>query len=312
MVAPKRRSISLPIILSSVAVVLTATLLFGWIFMIARNMESVRETIGGNYWLLVGGIVSFATVISVIVLFTVFLIREIGEVRRQTGFIDSVTHELRTPLASLRLAAETLARPELAADRREQLRRMMLDDVERLSALVDGILDASRLSSGSREPGDLDEVDVGELVEDVVRELAVRHHLEAARVEVEVEAELSFVVDPHALRTVVLNLVDNAIKYSSSEPRICVAVRRCPGDKKVELAVSDQGIGIAKGDLKRIFERFYRVPEEAVRSRHGTGLGLFVVSALVKAMGGKVEASSPGEGEGTTFRVFLPLRDARA
>jgi signal transduction histidine kinase len=129
--AAKQRSISLPIILSSVAVVLTITLLLVWILVIAQNVELLQATFLGNIGLLAGGIVSFLAIISVLVLFTVFLVREITEVRRQTSFIDSVTHELKTPLASLKLAAETLARPELAADRREQLRVMMLQDVSR-------------------------------------------------------------------------------------------------------------------------------------------------------------------------------------
>src|SRR5690606_8448994 len=124
MVAPKRRSISLPIVLSSVAVALTITLLVGWTLVIAQNMDVLRDTFVGNVGLLVGGIISFVMIITVLVMFTVFLIREISEVRRQTSFIDSVTHERKTPLAPLRLAAETLSRPALAADRREQLRAM--------------------------------------------------------------------------------------------------------------------------------------------------------------------------------------------
>ena len=303
----RRRSIGLPIILSSVAVAMAIFLLTGWIIVMATNVESVKNTFGGNTWVMITGIVSFATIIAVLVLFTVFLIREIGEVRRQIGFIDSVTHELKTPLASLRLAAETLARPELAADRREQLRQMMLDDVSRLADLVDGVLDASRLDGG-KEPGDFDEVALSGLVADIVKQLSTRHHMESGCIELELEDELSLYVDPHALRTVLTNLVDNAIKYSEGRPEITIRARRRPADKQVEIAVSDRGIGIGKADLKRIFERFYRVPEEAVRSRHGTGLGLFVVSALVKGMGGKVEASSPGTGSGTTIRVLLPGR----
>ncbi|MCA9680585.1 MAG: HAMP domain-containing histidine kinase [Myxococcales bacterium] len=303
----RRRSIGLPIILSSVAVAMAIFLLTGWIIVMATNVESVKNTFGGNTWVMITGIISFATIIAVLVLFTVFLIREIGEVRRQIGFIDSVTHELKTPLASLRLAAETLARPELAADRREQLRQMMLDDVSRLADLVDGVLDASRLDGG-KEPGDFDEVALSGLVADIVKQLSTRHHMESGCIELELEDELSLYVDPHALRTVLTNLVDNAIKYSEGRPEITIRARRRPADKQVEIAVSDRGIGIGKADLKRIFERFYRVPEEAVRSRHGTGLGLFVVSALVKGMGGKVEASSPGTGSGTTIRVLLPGR----
>ena len=307
MVAPKRRSIGLPIILSSISVALTIALLVGWTLVLVSNRGWVQDTISGRVGLLVGGIVSFAAIIAVIVLFTVFLIKEISEVRRQTGFIDSVTHELKTPLASLRLAAETLARPKLVPERREQLRRMMIEDVERLGTLVDGILDASRLLDG-REAGDLAEVDLAELIEAVRREQSRRHAVDPAEIEVDLDDNLRFVTDRHALRTVLTNLVDNALKYSDAPAQIRIRARRSTGRQELELAVSDRGIGIAKGDLKRIFNRFYRVPEEPVRSRHGTGLGLFVVAALVRGLGGRIEASSPGVGHGTTFRVLLPMR----
>jgi signal transduction histidine kinase len=310
MVAPKRRSISLPIVLSSVAVALTITLLVGWTLVIAQNMDVLRDTFVGNYSLLVGGIVSFIMIITVLVMFTVFLVREISEVRRQTGFIDSVTHELKTPLASLRLAAETLARPELPANRREQLRVMMLQDVSRLVALVDGILDASRLLGGRREAGDIGDVELGELVRSVSAEITRRHHIDEGCLTIDVDDRLYLFVDTTALRTIISNLIDNAIKYSDPPPEILVSASRTEDGRYIQLSVRDRGIGISKGDLKRIFQRFYRVPEEAVRSRHGTGLGLFVVAALVKGIGGKIEAISPGIGQGTTIRVVLPERGA--
>jgi signal transduction histidine kinase len=312
MVAPKRRSISLPIVLSSVAVALTITLLVGWTLVIAQNMDSLRDTFVGNVGLLVGGIISFGMIITVLVAFTVFLVREISEVRRQTSFIDSVTHELKTPLASLRLAAETLARPELAPDRREQLRMMMLQDVSRLVSLVDGILDASRLLGGRREAGNIGEVELGEVVRSVVAETTRRHHIPEHCVTIDIDAELLLIVDPTALRTIVSNLIDNSIKYSEPPPEIRVTARRSDDARYIQLEVTDRGIGIGKSDLKRIFQRFYRVPEEAVRARHGTGLGLFVVAALVKSLGGKIDASSAGVGQGTTVRVLFPDRNTLA
>jgi signal transduction histidine kinase len=252
----------------------------------------------------VGGIISFLAIISVLVLFTVFLVREITEVRRQTSFIDSVTHELKTPLASLKLAAETLARPELAADRREQLRVMMLQDVSRLVNLVDGILDANRLL-GAREAGDLGEVVLSDMIEQVAAETIRRHHVGLEIFEFVCGDDVALIVDPTSLRTILSNLIDNAIKYSDGVPAIRIEAHRDRELGEVHIRVSDRGIGIDKGDLKRIFKRFYRVPEEAVRSRHGTGLGLFVVEGLVKALGGKIEAISAGVGHGTTIHVLL-------
>ena len=313
MVTPKRRSISLPITLSAVAVALTITLLLVWILVIARNMELLQATFVGNVSLFVGGIVSFVAIITVLVMFTVFLVREISEVRRQTSFIDSMTHELKTPLASLKLAAETLARPQLAPARREQLRVMMLQDVSRLVNLVDGILDASRLAGGREEAGDVGEVVVAELIERVTYETIRRHHhVDIEAFDFALDDELVLLVDPTTLRTIVSNLIDNAIKYSDGVPQIRVEASRSEDGRNIQIIVRDQGIGIAKGDLKRIFQRFYRVPEEAVRARHGTGLGLFVVEALVKGLGGRITASSPGVGEGTTLHVLLPDRSANS
>jgi signal transduction histidine kinase len=305
--AAKQRSISLPITLSSVAVALTITLLLVWILVIAQNVEQLQPMFLGNIGLLVGGIISFLAIISVLVLFTVFLVREITEVRRQTSFIDSVTHELKTPLASLKLAAETLARPELAADRREQLRVMMLQDVSRLVNLVDGILDANRLL-GDREAGDLGEVVLSDMIEQVASETIRRHHVGLEVFDFACDDDIVVVIDPTSLRTIISNLIDNAIKYSDGVPAIRIEGIRDRELGQVHIRVIDRGIGIAKGDLKRIFQRFYRVPEEAVRSRHGTGLGLFVVAGLVKALGGKIEAISAGVGHGTTIHVQLPDR----
>ena len=312
MVAPKKsRSLGLPIILSAVAVALTITLLLFWIVLFVRNMELLQSTLISNVGLLVGGIVSFVAILSVLVSFTVFLVREITEVRRQTGFIDSVTHELKTPLASLKLAVETLARPQLAPDRREQLRVMMLQDVSRLVSLVDGILDASRLVDGLDEE-ELDEVVVQDLIEDAAREVLRRHQATADIFSYDLDPDLVLFVDPTALSTIVSNLIDNAIKYSDGTPKVHIEAHHEEGARYVEISVRDEGIGIERGDLKRIFRRFYRVPVEAVRSRHGTGLGLFVVASLVKGIGGRIEASSVGLGHGTTIRVRIPASMSRA
>lgn len=307
MVAPTRRSISLPIILSSVAVALSLALLVGWTLVIVQHMSELETTFAGNVWLLVGGIVSFITIITVLVMFTVFLVREIREVRRQTSFIDSVTHELKTPLASLRLAAETMARPELAPERREQLRMMMLDDVSRLVALVDGILEASRILGG-KEARERGEVELLPMAEQVTHDMVARHRIDRECVRLELDPQVVLSIDPTGLRMVLSNLVDNAIKYSPGRPD--VVIRGEPAGSHYQIDVRDQGIGIDRRDLKRIFQRFYRVPVEEVRSQHGTGLGLFVVEALVQAMGGKIEALSEGQGRGTTMRVRLPMERA--
>ncbi len=309
MAGPRRRSVSLPIILSVVSVGLSIALLVGWTLVIVKNIELTKE-ITGNAWLMVSGIVSFAVIMTVVVLLTVFVVREIREVRRRDSFIDSVTHELKSPLASLQLALETSARPELAEARLGELRGMMLDDVQRLSALIDGILDANRIEHG-QVTTTIDEVDVASVVRESVAVLSRRHKLAPGAIKVAVAEDLELITDPDVLRTVVDNLVDNAIKYSDAPRDIEVRAAR-EGSQGIVLEVEDHGIGIPRADLKHVFERFYRAPEEAVRQRHGTGLGLFLVEALVRGLGGRVEAHSEGSGKGTTMRVALPLKSRRA
>jgi signal transduction histidine kinase len=297
------RSISLHIIISTVTVLLTLALLVGWTLVIIQNM-SLRGAMWGNTWLLVGGIAFFIVIMSVLVMFSVFLVREILEVRRQQTFIDSVTHELKSPLASMKLCLDTLARSELSVEQREKLRQMMLGDVDRLSVFVDDILEASRLSHGRRTQSWTD-VNVAALTHRCVENIRRRYDLDATAITVEVTRDLSLQTDPTALETIIKNLLDNAVKYSGQPPRVRLTVRSEDGEH-LELDVADEGIGIAKSHLKRIFKRFYRVPNEDVYARSGTGLGLYVVAALVRNLGGKIEARSQGQNRGASVRVRLP------
>jgi signal transduction histidine kinase len=299
------RSISLPIALSTVSVSLALALLVGWVVIVARS-ESLAEDIAANTVLMVTGIVALVVIMTVLVLFSVFLIREIREVRRQTSFIDSVTHELKSPLAALKLCLETLGRPDLPGEQHLKLRRMMLDDVERLAAFIDRVLAATRLPA-ERTSHPLQEVGLDGLMQRCAAAVARRAHQPEDVVRVAVPAELRIMSDELALAAVFENLIDNAIKYSQQAVEVTVTAREgIKGGAVVE--VSDRGIGIPRADIGRVFDRFYRVPDEDVRSRRGTGLGLYVVSMLVRSLGGKVEAHSPGRGQGTTMRVTLPAR----
>ena len=299
------RSISLPIVLSSVAVSLSVALLVGWTLLIART-QPLADDFVANTWLLVTGIVSLVVIMLVLVLFSVFLIREIREVRRQTSFIDSVTHELKSPLAALKLCLETMARPDLPAPQHVRLREMMLDDVERLTGFIDRVLAATRLPA-ERSSQPLQLVALAVLARRCAAVVTRRAHQAEVVVKVEVPPDLTLTTDEPTLAAVLENLLDNAVKYSQQVVDVELSAR--PGRKgQVVIEVRDRGIGIERADLRRVFERFYRAPNEDVRSRRGTGLGLFVVSTLVRSLGGKVTAESAGAGQGTTMRVVLPSR----
>ncbi len=300
------RSISVPITFGAVTVPLSAALLVGWTIFTAHRINESGE----SAWLLVLGVISFVVIMSVLVMFTVFLAREILEVRRQDTFIDSVTHELKSPLASIKLCLQTLERDDLPEEKRQTLRRMIQDDVSRLSAFIDDVLQASRLAHDDVET-DLDAVQLDAVVAQAVEAVAARHKIDRSDVRISVPEGLGLVTDRAALEIVLRNLVDNAVKYS---PRpVAVEVRCTVEPGAVAIDVTDRGIGIPPRELARVFQRFYRVDHESVRKRKGTGLGLFVVSALVRNLGGTVRASSPGPGLGATFHVRLPQRaEARA
>lgn len=297
------RSISLPIVLSSITVLMTVALLVVWILVIGRTLP-LNRAFSGNLWLLAGGIASFVLVGSVLVLFSVSLVREILESRRQQMFIDSVTHELKSPLASIKLCMDTLARPGLSEPQRAELRDMILADVERLTIFVDDILQASRIAHRRRSQT-WTTVDVTAVVRNAVNIISRRHGLPANTFQLAAPASLEAFTDPTALEIIVKNLLDNAIKYSSSTPRVEVDISRQDG--QLAIVVRDHGIGIERNQLKRIFKRFHRAPDPLVNERSGSGLGLFVVHRLVRNLGGRVQAESDGTGTGTTMRIRLPV-----
>ena len=297
------KSLGTPILLAAISVPLGVALLVGWTLLLAKNLTSAQGTVV-DVWLLVVGLVSFVVILFILVMFAIFLGREILEVRRQDSFIDSVTHELKSPLASLKLCLQTLARKEVSEAHREQLRRMMLEDVDRLSSFIDDVLQASRLAHDTQSIS-LSDVSLRDLADQCVAQVRSRHHVPSASIHVDVAPELVVITDRAALEIVLKNLVDNAVKYSDDAVDVLVT-GHLDSDGTATLEVRDRGIGIPRKQLKRVFHRFYRVQEEDVRKRRGTGLGLFVVSALVRNMGGRVEAVANGDGAGTTMRVVIP------
>ncbi len=300
-----RSSISIPITLGAITVLLSMALLVGWSFLLGQKITRSAD-VAGDVWLLVLGALSFVLIIVVLVLFVISLARGIIEVRKQDTFIDSVTHELKSPLASLQLCLETLGREGLEDEAREKLRHMMLEDVDRLRAFIDDVLEANRLSYARQGMMNLSDVSLSQLTEQCAEVVRARYRLETDEVAIDVDPALVVTTDRAALEIVVKNLIDNAVKYSGRPARVQVAARRDSAGKMM-LEVRDGGIGIDRKNLKRVFHRFYRVEEQEVRERRGTGLGLFVVWALVKQLGGDVRAISEGRGHGTTMRVELPL-----
>jgi len=294
------RSLSTPITLTSVGVALSLGLLVGWTLLIIDTLTT------GTTWLLVLGIVSIAFIMVVLLLSGISLARAIVEGRQQRTFVDSVTHELKSPLASLGLCLETLARTDLTEVQQSELRQMMRQDVERLSAFIDGVLAASQVANQKRDQRrELLPVVIADLAETALAKV-LRRHSEAtvAAVEIDVPRGLTVMTDEIALQTIVENLLDNALKYSPEPSGVSLSATAEGG--LLRLAVSDHGIGIAAPELARIFRRFFRGDSDEVRTRSGTGLGLHVASELARSLGGRLEASSPGPGQGSTLVLTLP------
>jgi signal transduction histidine kinase len=297
------RSISLPIVASAVSVLLTVAVLAGWVLVIREN-QSLTTAIWSNYWLLGAGTFSLALITGVLVLFSVSLVREILEGRRQQMFIDSVTHELKSPLASIQLCLDTLERDGLSVAQQEELRRMMRTDVERLSLFVDDILQASRIAHRLRSQTWM-MVDVSKLLADTIDGIRQRYGLPAGAFSLSATPGLGTFTDPTALEIILKNVLDNAVKYSSAPPLVEVELRQLDSGH-LSIAVRDHGIGIERSQLRRIFRRFHRAPDPRVNERSGSGLGLYVVQRLVSNLGGRIRAESAGPGQGTTMRIRLP------
>jgi two-component system, OmpR family, sensor histidine kinase SenX3 len=300
-ISGRRKTMAFFIVLGSCLVAVAVALQVGWIIL------NWRETV-----LLFFGVIFFALLIAGVVINTSFLVREIRLNEQHDSFVNAVTHELKTPIASIRLYLETMQRRELDEKQRQKFYRLMLHDTDRLLGTVNQVLKAGEARHKSHEPQKV-ELDFGELVRESIELAKARHHLEpgAMRFEEVSRNGAAYKVngDAEDLRTAISNLLDNAIKYSGD--KVDVTVSLAPADeKRIKLDIRDRGVGIPPDELKRIFKRFYRVRNRALAKVKGTGLGLFIVRAIAKAHDGRVYAESAGEGMGTTVTLELPSSKA--
>ena len=255
---------------------------------------------------LVLGILTFGLIIAGLIIYTVFLVLEIKRNEEHDTFINAVTHELKTPIASIRLYLETLQSRALNDEQRRGFYDVMLADADRLHHTVDQVLKAG---VASQKPKVIarSSVDMSALATECVDLALARHHLQSNAIVLESHDEGPLMVrgDAEELRTVLSNLLDNAVKYSADIVRITVAVA-APSPDTVWVRVQDRGVGIPRKQLKRIFRRFYRVQTRGFKQVKGTGLGLYIVRSIARAHGGRVFAQSEGEGRGATFTLELP------
>ena len=253
---------------------------------------------------LVLGVLVFAALITGLILYTIFLVREIRRNEQKDAFINAVTHELKTPITSIRLHLETLKARDgtIPDDKRREFYRVMLDDTDRLMQTIEQVL---RAGEAGKTTLHRERVNLVTLTDECLSLTRERRHLndtQLRRVTFAGDDRPADVLgDPSALRTAIINLLDNAVKYSGDTIDVSVEAG-IVGDWGL-IRVTDRGAG---------FKRFYRVPGALTQRIKGTGLGLYIVHHTAAQHGGRASATSPGPGLGATFTLEIPAASPAA
>ncbi len=298
-----RRSLSLPITLAIVMILILVVLTVGWVLL---NVFSAwkDDRMAGVYWALLSiGTTFIGVLLAGTIIYLVLTIKTINLNRRQSNFIDSVTHELKSPIASMKLYLQTLNRRQVSEEQRGHFYRCMVDDLDRLDGLINQLLDAGRLEEG-RIDADREDVYLDDLLRDCANTVGLHY-----RIAPEV---FHFELQPCTLRAwrvdldiLFRNLIDNALKYAGSEPRVGIHLRRT-ADGRAIVRVSDNGRGIPGRFRRQIFRRFERLGLELERERPGTGLGLYIVRNIARRLKAHIRVRDNEPGPGTVFEVQMP------
>lgn len=298
-----RRSLKLPIILGVLMICSVIALTVGWVLLAAFG-ASADNRWAPLYWTLLSvGSLFFTFMLVGIVVYLTLSVQTINLNRRQSNFIDSVTHELKSPLASLKLYLQTFSRRRLSVQEQADFVRFMLDDVDRLDSLVNHLLSAAQLEHRVEER-DVEDIDVARNLRHCVDVVCARYRVSSDIVQLDLEPCIvrARAVD---LDLVFSNLIDNAVKYASDEPKVEISAAR-EGESQCVVRISDNGKGIPPALRRKIFGRFFRRGDELEREAKGLGLGLYIVRNLVRRLRGRVQVRDRSGGQGTTFEVALP------
>ena len=279
-------------------IALVLALIIGWVILILREVEQ-----SALFWVML--VVGTSFLVLVLVGVVLYLLISIGGIRlnqRQSNFMDSVSHELKSPIASLKLYLQTLSRRSVTEEQQANFFRFMLDDVERLDSLINHMLDAARLDEQPLET-DFADVELTSVLRNCAETACLRYHLPVETVRLQTTPAI-LRARPIDVEMVFRNLIDNAIKYGGREPKVEIHSRVQPGGW-VTTQIADNGPGIPAAQRRRVFGRFVRLGNELERSQKGTGLGLFIVRTLVQRLKGKIAVRDRAGTVGTVFQVDL-------
>lgn len=294
----RRYSLTWPIVVGVVLLTLIVALLVIWIIGLASQQQ---------WSLLIVGMVFFVLVLLGVVFYFVLSIKQVSLNRQQGNFIDAVTHELKSPIASLKLCLQTLDLRNVSPEQQREFHRFMLEDVQRLDALIDHLLTAAELGHGGPKEG-FEEIPLEPLLKDCAETVRRRYNLQPEQIRLETTLTPCYVQGTEQdLEMVFSNLLDNGVKYGGKTPEVLVRVQAIRGGT-VQTSISDNGKGVRFEFRRRIFDRFFRGGTELERTTKGTGLGLFIVRSLVRRMKGHVHVHGRGPLRGATFEVELPGR----
>jgi two-component system sensor histidine kinase SenX3 len=293
-IAGRRKSITFFIALGAGLILVTLLLYIGWVLL---NWH--------RGILLFLGALLLTVIISGMVLNTIFLVREIRRNAQHDAFINAVTHELKTPVASIRLYLETLQTRSVEENKRQEFYRIMLEDSDRLLGTIEQVLRTGRIGHANHAENVV-LIELGGVVEQCLIRTRQLLHVAPNAIEYRPGPPVTILADPEEVTAAVSNLIDNAVKYSGPDVKVTVETAIVDG-KFAAVRVRDQGPGIPKNELKQIFKRFYRAPGPLATRVKGTGLGLYIVRSVAKRHGGRAWAESDGPGQGSTFILELPI-----
>lgn len=294
----KRSTLRLPLTLSVTLMVLNVTLMVFWIVLLAQ---------GAKWTAVAAGVAAFTLILVGLSFWLVLTIKEIRLNNRQANFVDSVTHELKSPIAALKLYLETLRMRNLDERKRQEFHSVMEQELNRLDQLINQLLEVGRLDA----IGDLEEpehIDLEPLLRRCAETACTHHRQRLADVFTFRMPAVTLNARQIVLDLVFTNLLDNAVKYGGEPPRVLVECEP-QGQSRVRIRITNDGMGVPPEDRRKIFGIFYRGGSELQRRRKGTGLGLYIVSTLIRKMRGKVHVEDRDDGKpGCTFEVDLPGR----